>query len=206
MIDLKDWETELLEMDLSQYQETVTHPQLLAIFAGALQECEQANNDLIFDRLLFRSDGAVTIEGLQLDQWGGWLGVAREGRSDAAYLAILKITLQVLRSQGSPDELIAILRDAFGVLSPLAVGYWDTPPATWSAQIPGDVWGDDADLAMEIALLAARADPAGVQVGEIISLGDTPLLFNGNQANGWSVAGGAAYGLACVDIATEAGV
>lgn len=210
MISLKDMETELPALDLAQYRETTQHPKLLAIVAAGIQEQEQAKRDLILDRLLFRSDtGIPTIEGAQIDVWGAIPGVSREGRSDDQYSAILRVTLQVLRSQCTADEIMRIATDIFNIESPLVVGYWTLPPATYSLQIPADVYGDDPDLAVEAAILISRATSAGVGIDEIVSLGDEPFLFRqegGATTANFSEDGGTTNGLLCVDLANLAGI
>lgn len=204
---ITDYESRLVTLLLGQFKTGTNWLSLWKALADT-GNAFQLSEDVIY--LLWQQrtslDSAV---GRQLDQWGAVLGLPREGWTDATYRARILVWLQVLRSKGTPDELIRIASDLTS--SPLSgVMLWETPPACYSLQVaaPGSpLWVSDQELALDLARYLARADPAGVGIGQIIDLPAPAFTFGSAGGNGFS--GGAppvTRGLLCVDLANEAGV
>ena len=199
--NISDYESRLTSLLLGQFRTQTNWLSLFAAVSGAgsaLQDLE----DTAFSLWQQRSDLSLAV-GRQLDQWGGVVRLPREGWTDTQYRARILVWLQVLRSTGTPDELIRIASD----LTSQAIAdvtYWETPPASYSLQFAGAVYGSDPDLAIDAAKYLARADPSGVGIGQIISLPATPFLFGSVGANGFSDA--VTRGRFCVDVAAIAGV
>ena len=200
---ITDYEARLVALLPGQFKTGVNWLKLFATISqtGSVMQDQE---DLIY--LLWQQRTSLSSAvGLQLDQWGAVVGLTRQGWTDAGYRARILVWLQVLRSKGTPDELIRIVSDLTG--QPIGdIVFWETPPASYSIQFPGGVYATDPDLATDAARYAAKADPAGVGIGQVIALTIPPFLFNPTGANGFSVQGGTTYGKLCVDVSTVAGV
>lgn len=195
-----DYESRLFDLLPGQFKTGTNWITLFSVLTGtgsALQD----NEDVLYSLWEQRSSLSSAV-GWQLDQWGNLLGLSRAGWSDSGYRARIQVWLQVLRSKGTPEELINILQD----LSGGTVKYWELYPASYSMQFSGGIYVSDPDLALDSARYLAEADPAGVGIGQIISLSDTPFLFGTAGANGFSQAGGSTYGKFNTDVSVEAGV
>jgi len=138
----------------------------------------------------------------RLDQWGEVVGLPRQGWTDDSYRARILVWLQVLRSQGTPEQLIRIVKDMTGSAD---VRYWETPVASFSFQYTGDLYSSDPVLALDVAVYVDKARPSGVGIGQVISLPTVPFLFGAVGANGFSETG-TERGLLGTDTATEAGI
>jgi len=149
-------DTSIAETDrgrlLSQFHGRPRIEALATILAGRLQRIEVALWQLLVER---RIDTAL---GLELDVIGRRLGVARDGRRDDAYRRRLRAEILVLRSSGSPEDLIAIVRAFAGDDS---VELDELYPAELAAVL-GMELGDVE--ALDLASLLARAKAAGVRL------------------------------------------
>ena len=206
IIHINSWETRLLALLPGQFQTGTNWGKLIAALAGPTSTM-QAQEDLIYS--LWQQRASLdAAEGAQLDQWGKLFGLLRQGWTDDSYRARIRVWLQVLRSKGTPNELIRITADVTGTTIPgPGVTLWETPPASWSIQYAYDLFGEDPELALDLARYLAKADPAGVGVGQVVSMNGTGgFIFGTVGANGFSEEGGDTNGLLCVDTAAEADV
>ena len=203
---ITDYEARLVALLPGQFQTGTNWLSLFAAVAGTGKKI-QVQEDVVFSLWQQRAslDSAV---GAQLDQWGKLFGLLRQGWTDDSYRARLLVWLQVLRSKGTPDELIRITADATGTDIPgPSIVLWETPPCSWSIQYAYDLWTEDQGLAIDLAGYLAKADPAGVGVGQIVSLnGNGGFIFGDNPLNGFSEEGGDTNGKFGVDTSTEAGI
>lgn len=197
---ITDYESRLVNLLLGEFKTQTNWLSLwkaLSDTGNALQLSE----DTIY--LLWQQRTSLSSAvGRQLAQWGAVVGLPQEGWTDAQYRSRILVWLQVLRSKGTPDELIRITQD----LTSGTVKYWEHYPASYSIQFTGGLYPTDPNLALDAARYVAKADPAGVGIGQVIALSSTPFLFGVVGANGFSEAGGATYGLLNTDVATESGV
>lgn len=203
---ITDYEARLVALLPGQFQTQTNWLALISAIAGTGKKI-QDQEDLVYSLWQQRSDLANAV-GAQLAQWGELFGLPNQGWTDDSYRARILVWLQVLRSKGTPDELIRIAADMTGTLIPgPGITYWETPPASWSLQYAFDLYGTDPGLALDLARYLAKADPAGVGPDQVISMmGTGGFIFGTVGANGFSEAGGATRGLLSTDTATEAGV
>lgn len=87
-----------------QFRQTTTLPGLVRAFATEALELRNAIEGLAVTRDL------ANLTGAGLDALGEVLGRAREGRSDAEYKLWLAATILANRSDGTPEQLLAIAR------------------------------------------------------------------------------------------------
>lgn len=200
--NITDYEARLVALLPGQFRGANWLSLVTALAGGS--STLQDQEDVTYSLWRQRSGLALAV-GVQLDQWGELLGIPRQGWTDDSYRARILVWCQVLRSRGTPNELLRITSDASGENLD-DVDYWETPPASWSIQYPGGLYASDPELAVDLAKYLALADPAGVGPDQVISLSATPFLFGSVGANGFSEEGGATRGLLSSDTATEAGV
>ena len=106
-------------------------------------------------------------EGDQLDLIGGLIGEPRRGRTDDEYIAILRVVHLILKSNGTPEDLLAIAR-AISVGNPYS--YSESYPATALLSLnPGVVLPSYSFL--------ARAKPAGVALAMTIGLSSRTMRW-----------------------------
>lgn len=200
---ITDYESRLTNLLLGQFKTGTNWLSLWAALADS-GNALQLSEDTIFALWQARAIlGSAT--GRQLDQWGAIVGLPREGWLDGDYRSRVLVWLQVLRSKGTPDELIRITSSMTGV-SISDVALWEHYSASYSIQFTGGVYQSDPPLALDVARYLAKADPAGVGIGQVIALNSTPFLFGASGANGFSEAGGTTYGKLSTDVSTEAAV
>ena len=89
---------------LSQFEDATTLADLIASYTDRVQELEFA----VFPVMSARSIDYATTD--RLDGIGQILDVARQGRTDVGYRLRLRAELLILKSNGTVDELIAILQ------------------------------------------------------------------------------------------------
>lgn len=82
--------------------------ELVRIIGAEVQLAESIVHDLITERLL------STAVGVQLDQWGNRLGLARTGMGDDDYRAALRTWIMVLLSDGCAERICEIVRRLSG--------------------------------------------------------------------------------------------
>ena len=200
---ITDYESRLVALLLGQFRDGANWLKMfnaLAESGRALQDQE----DVLYLLWQQRSQLALAV-GWQLDQCGAVVGLPRNGLGDNDYRTRIGVWLQVLRSKGTPDELLSIVNGLVnGVIGNQSL--WESPPACFSIQVVSNVhWLASPEAALNVATCVARAKPAGVQIGQIIDLVLTAFTFGAGGANGFSEEGGATRGLLCVDLAAEIG-
>ena len=136
------------------------------ICGGRLQRIEIVFWQMLVERRL------GTAIGRQLDVLGRVVGVDRQGRGDPAYRRRIRTEILVLRSSGSPDQLIRIALAFLGD-DATVVSYEETPPA--AARF--DLEEIDPFDALELARLLFRAKPSGVRLQATWSEGPADERF-----------------------------
>lgn len=150
--------------------------------AREVQEIEDTLWDILFSRLLRWADGVtipyldaeggdpiVDATGPHLDLAGAFVGVARLGRSDAAYALAIRLRVRSELSEALEEDIIAVARLA---APDAVVSYAEAYPAAILlsvAPVPAD------GVAMIEALTRARAAGVALQ----ITLGVTPAVDDG---------------------------
>lgn len=132
---------------------------LLKALIDSMQEIDDQNQELIFDRFL------QTAQGVQLDGIGQLVGLARSpGQSDDDYREDIKFQIEINRSQGTPEEVISILKY---LTNAQKVWYYDIFPAFYQMATDGleypRVWTD-------LVSAIQKASPAGVNYVPIAAL------------------------------------
>lgn len=196
---ITNWSTVLLELLPAQHRAGTTWISLLSAMTGESQNQE----DALYSLWQARADLDQATDD-RLDGWGRLVGVQREDLSDDDYRRLIRARLQVLRSEGSPDELIRIV-DAMTDSGGNTL-YWETPPACFSIQYDGNTWTGDHIAGNRVATYIKDARPAGVAIGQVIERDPTSgFTFGTDGSRGFSEEGGTTNGLFCVDIAAEIG-
>ena len=193
---IADYEARLVALLPGQFKTGTNWLSLWAALADTVNAL-QLSEDTIYDLWEARSN-ITNATGRQLDQWGAVVGLPRQGWSDATYRSRIRVWLQVLRSKGTPNELIRIVSDMTGAAI-TGVMLWEHYPAGYSLQYTADVYTPDLDLALDTARYAARADPAGVGIGQIINAPTGTFILDSGTYD-------LDVGLLGVDVAAEAGV
>jgi hypothetical protein len=129
-------------------------PKTSALLASWLTEV-QAAEDALWQLMTERA--IDTAYGVTLDVLGAIVGQPREGRSDDEYRLWISAASLVSRSQGTPEELIAITRKLIPAGSSARLEEYY--PAAFLMRVGG---GLDVSDGYEIAQLLRRAKPAGV--------------------------------------------
>ncbi|NIQ91012.1 MAG: hypothetical protein GWM98_04680 [Nitrospinaceae bacterium] len=80
----------------------------LTVFLNQIQDLEDAFLELLIDRAL---DEAV---GAQLDGLGSIVGEFREGRNDTDYRLAIRVRIQILLNEATPQDLIEIFVNSTG--------------------------------------------------------------------------------------------
>jgi len=95
---------------LGQFCDSENLNKFLGLFSQELQELESdAIIPLLYERTLVRA------EGVNLDNIGVGLSVPREGRSDEAYRAALRVSSLQRQSRGAIDEILELLYYLTGI-------------------------------------------------------------------------------------------
>lgn len=131
---------------------------LVRLLCGArLQRLEIALWQCLVERRL------GTAVGAQLDVLARVVGIERQGRSDAKLRRVIAAVVLVLRSSGSPDELIRIARAFLG--ADVVDGTSSVVLEELAAAIEMTLIDVDPFDALELARLLFRAKPSGVHFG-----------------------------------------
>lgn len=125
---------------------------------------------------LYDSTWLDQATGAQLDQWGKVLGHARASSwSDERYRAILEAWTLILISNGTPDEVIEILRR---ITASATVRLWEIFPAQVHLEYMGSITTDDPEWAADIRSYLQQAVQAGVLVDPINEFDDTTARYD----------------------------
>lgn len=139
---------------LQEFQESELLKALLASYTDQVQETEN-----LIDPLVLARDLNVAA-GEPLDALGEAVGEPRQGRTDEVYRLFIRAKILVNKSSGTPNELIAIVRQMAG--DPvLGVDLDEYDPATVWIRPVDDIMTDDPAL---WAVLLRLAKAAGVRL------------------------------------------
>lgn len=192
-----DWSGTLLDLLPAQHREDTVWASLMDALTGE----SQAQEDALYALWQARADLDQATDD-RLDGWGALVGAPRDGLSDDDYRGIIRARLQVLRSEGTPNDVIGVL----SAMVPGGVLYWEAPPACFSVQYDGTTWVGDHTAGERLATYIRDARPAGVAIGQIVERDPASgFTFGTDGSLGFSEEGGATNGLLCVDVANEIG-
>ena len=211
--EITDHALRALARKLHQFQdETTGMDAILNALNVQTQDLETSGMALLTDRYLDTADGA------QIDVIGKWLTEYREGDDDTDYRERLKAKIRILRSSGSPTDLIRIFKlilpdnniyftqiGSAGFI--LSIGTIDTSRTTVyqrfvrlakSAGINGQLLVDEGDLTLAFTLqegstLSAQANAAATAFTPVtpsaFTAGDLVTLSPGVSIGEQRVAG-----------------
>lgn len=144
---------------IQQFKGKVNTEAFISIVAGQIQELENA-----FFEVLDETDIEVSV-GEQLDGFGRFINLPRNGMSDTVYRAFLKAKRLVVRSTTTIEEIIAILDVLTGSDKTLELTETpDTDKAYFHIQIVEEILDADplVDFLIVAAMFALTAKAAGV--------------------------------------------
>lgn len=173
-----------LSLLLQQYKELPRMEGWATSYLNRVQELEDAIWSVIVGRLI---DDAI---GVQLDALGRLVGQRRDGVADEPFRMRIRARIRANRSNGHPDDIIAVALLASGV-SLDQLTYTDLYPASFRVELFSVT---DATLAPVLTELITLAKPVGVGAAVAFSaypdsetfafaLGDTPTA---DATRGWA--------------------
>jgi hypothetical protein len=151
-----------------QFQDKPIIAAIVNAISAEFQELEDAFFQLLDERYL---DTAV---GVQLDQLGVIIGLARNGLDDDEYRIALKTKAQLNNASGIPSDVITTFKLLTGGSSIIAKELF---PATFLLQSDGD------DLQPNILPQMNQVKVGGVELILTTSGGEIPFQFDGNDPN-----------------------
>lgn len=156
--------------------------ELVAVFAAEIQALETALEEILNEAHTNQADTAVI--GQQLDGIGEIINLFRQGLSDAVYRIRLSSRVLVIRSSGTPEDLIAIASTLCGVACTFTYEENDHYPAGFEIEIDDTL---PAGRGQQAAIEIRAARPAGVN-GYIEFHEQTPVFafdgFNSSTFDG----------------------
>jgi len=146
---------------LSQFGDSANMRAILAAFLRPLQELE---NDSVAILEQMPLDVAA---GVNLDVWGEIAGVARDGRTDDVYRALIKVTITAQRASGTVNAILDLVSELSGGGAvdytpqyPAKFRLTITPPAPLTAQQIADILAAlEAVVAAGVGYIVAEAAP-----------------------------------------------
>lgn len=163
-IQITDYVQRTLDLRIQQFKEKPRIAAIITALASQIQEIEAAAFQLLTQRSLF------TAVGVQLDQIGNILGLARLGLSDNDYRAQLGGQILINTAQGDTERIIEIVRILTGSSF---VAFHDLTPGN------GEV-GFDGTITQTEAIFKAKIDSAA-------SAGVRLILVEGTLGNSFRV-------------------
>ena len=150
----------LLDGEYSRFQ------RLIQALVTQFQEIDNVNQELKFNRSI------DTSEGVQLDGLGQILGLARlPDESDDAYREKLKFQIFINKSNGTPEEVIAILKF---LTKASKVRYHEYYPAAFQMDTDGMTFSIPPE---ELVSAIQSVSPAAIQYTPITATYGVPLPF-----------------------------
>lgn len=137
----------------AQYKGKANIEAMLTAYINQVQDLEGVLFELLTERFI---DDA---EGVQVDGFGSIVGEAREGRSDADYKLAIQARIVLNLSNGTPEDLIALVRSVVGAAVVRMTDYF---PAGFVAYIEDPIDPLIISPAKAYAILQ-KGKPAGVQ-------------------------------------------
>lgn len=152
LIYTPDHEARALDDLLTPYKGKPRIEALVRALATSAQDFE----DEVFGQLTSRTLAASS--GAQLEQWGEFVGEARQGLEDPEYRRFIMARLLANRSQGRVDELVSI----FSIITaPSTVRYHDHFPAGFRLTAYREL-EMSAQLRSRVRRLMRSIKPAGI--------------------------------------------
>ena len=141
------------------------HQPRITALIQALALGVQCLEDAIFD--LDISSTLPNATGATLDQWGSLVGERRGGLSDDDYRVFIEAKLLVLRSNGTPDELIEIFRR---ITAPqISIRYAQYPRASFGLWVLRSEAMSDR-RALRVGEFMRQAKPGGTEMWLVESI------------------------------------
>lgn len=137
---------------LSQFKNKETFAKVLTSYIAQVQDLEDAAFEVYFGRMI---DNAV---GVQLDGIGTIVGEERNGKDDDAYRTALRVRILINLSEGTPEDIIAILATLTGGTIKIREYY----PAAYIAELTDTITPGSFDAAL-IAIYMRQGTCAGVK-------------------------------------------
>lgn len=162
---------------LQQFKDSTNLKFLLCAWTLQVQDAEDGIDPLVLVRDI------NTATGDPLDSLGEAVGESRDGRNDDQYRLIIRARILINKSNGTPNELIAIVRQLVGDPT-IIVELDEYNPATVFIRPRGVIIPDAATF----AALLRQAKPAGVRLQFISSpfQPDNEKLFRYSDTTGVS--------------------
>lgn len=174
---------------VTQFQDSPRIKALLTAYCLQVQDLQNAAEQLYYQRALYNEDPTKQAYGVQLDGIGQILNLPRlQGESDEQYRLRLRTRSLVLFSSGTPEQMIAILKEQSEATF---VKYYDMFPAGYEMFTNGGQnLPDNTDLPEEeqvnhniLSQMLHESSPAAVQfVPVTCSYGVEPVFTFGPDA------------------------
>ena len=159
---------------IGQFQNRPNLQAFLDAFVQQTADLETALFQILTDTDI---DNAV---GVQLDGLGDIVGEERGGRNDAEYRDAIRVRILLNTSEGTAEELIAIIKGIDSTLTPEIV---DIPPAAFYAQI--GLTTLSTDQLNRLAFFIRKGRGAAIGSFLIFHLTDPPFQYDGAAGTGY---------------------
>lgn len=170
-----DYTDSALALAMAQYAGKTDFEYLLSAFVDEIQTLGDQLSELASERYL---DGA---EGIQLDRLGEIVDEPRGGKTDFLYLAYLEARILANRSNGTPDEVLAVARLVLDAMAWTSGSVDTTQDLALTNVYPAAVyvyfWGVGSDATTgatsvetrQLFLLCLEAIAAGIHLVAVVS-------------------------------------
>ena len=147
-------------------------PRMVGVVGAFSEEAQQLEDTLY---AMVETGGVEAASGDALDAWGDLVGEPRAGLLDGEYRRVILARLQVNRSTGTPEEVIAITSTLMGDAE--SVQYFPRYPAAYALSYTSEAPTSESLRARYRAMLE-EATVAGVGIDEIVEAGaGLPFAF-----------------------------
>lgn len=177
----EDYSEVALSRLLTQFQGKSTIEGLLSAYTKVLQDTQDTSFELLNSR------GLSVATNSYLDNLGKLLGETRKGRSDEPYRAALYARIRINSSEGTPKEVLDILKEYTGATS---VRFFEHFPANLHIMTDGELNLDTVYSVM------SKVTPVCVSDVTIIKSSPTDHFINSELLN---------VGIGLTDLADENG-
>lgn len=138
---------------IAQFEDSPRIASLLTTFLDQIQQLEDAFSEILTETTVEASTGQ------QLDALGSIVGEPRSGRNDLQYSTALRARLILNVSEGTPENIIALIR---AIAGDVTVQVFESYPASFLATIVDPIDPTEVDVT-QIGSLVASGRPAGVE-------------------------------------------
>lgn len=174
MVEISDHYERANALLASQFRDTLpgeaknNMQKLLKGLIDSMQEIDNQNQELIFERFL------QTAQGVQLDGIGQIVGLARvPGQTDQSYREDIQFQIFINQSNGTPEEAIQILKY---LTDASKVWYFDMFPAAYEMATNGLTFPPHP---VDLVTAIQQISPAGVNYVPIVAIYDNvPFTFS----------------------------